>query len=380
VQRRFFILTTIVVCTFATATSYAQATDDSINSELNAAEGMSGGDATTLPSKPVVQGDLIPEDQGPRLNESRPAGPPPTGTEPEPPPKIITKKAAAPPPPQSAPPAPAPKVETPAEAVPPPPEEEAPAAAAEAPAPEATQDYSADENIPAPPALEDSNVSANEGKHVQAFVDHSKPCACDVKPGVPYRDRRSKISGFFGFEGGTYAPVNYMPQINTGQTYGSYYSGGAAPNVELVFGAKFNFFLGSIGAQVGGGFFSATASSGAVLTVNPITAGLIYSMDSLFKEPYVVPYVVAGAYTDIYKEVDQGLSIDGQTSYAPFYSVGLMFQLDWIDPETHDSGYKDFGLENTFIFLEMRSFLASNDFNADFSTPLQFSGGFRFEF
>ncbi len=360
-QLRNLTLATIVLCTFVTATSNGQATDESINSELNAAEGMSGG-------KPIVQGDLIPEDQQ-RLNESRPAGPPPSGKQPETP-KVITKKAEPPPPKVESP-----KIETSPEEVPPPPEAEAEAPAAEV-----------DENIPEPPTLEDKAAdsgvkdSGSKDSHVQVVANDKGPCDCRPKVGVPYRDRRSAISGFLGFEGGTYSPVNYAPQINFGQTYSGYYGGGASPNMELVFGLKYNFFLGSLGAQVSGGSFSATAGSGAVLKVNPITAGIIYSMDSIFKEPYVVPYVVAGYYTDFYKEVDQGLSVDGQTSYAPFYSVGLMFQLDWIDPETHYSGYKDFGLENTFLFLEMRSFLASNDITADFSTPLQFSGGFRFEF
>ena len=88
----------------------------------------------------------------------------------------------------------------------------------------------------------------------------------------------------------------------------------------------------------------------------------------------------SGAYTDFWKEAAQGLSASGRTGVAGFYALGLMFQLDWIDPETHESGYKDFGLENTFLFLEARSFLASGDASIDFSTPLQFSGGIKFEF
>jgi hypothetical protein len=60
-----------------------------------------------------------------------------------------------------------------------------------------------------------------------------------------------------------------------------------------------------------------------------------------------------------------------------------MFQLDWIDTDSHASGYEDFGLENTFLFVEGRSFLKATTGStaaADFSTPLQINGGLKLEF
>jgi hypothetical protein len=205
-------------------------------------------------------------------------------------------------------------------------------------------------------------------------------CNCRYTTETPYSERRSWISGFFGFMAGIYSPTNYVPDFSSRSQFNNFYDQ-PNPNGDLVFGAKINFFLGSIGPQFSAGMYSAQSSTAnAKLNLNMFTAGLIYSMDNIFKEPYVVPYGVFGLYKDLYTETVDKLSVTGFTPIASFYSVGLMFQLDWIDPETHASGYSSFGLENTFLFLEGRSFLPASNLIADLSSPLQFNGGFRIEF
>ena len=207
----------------------------------------------------------------------------------------------------------------------------------------------------------------------------NKICNCQFTTSTPYTDRRSSIGGIIGVEGGTYQPVNYQPDFNSA-TFSNYYDK-VSPNAELVFIAKLNFFLGSIGPQLTAGFFQATSTvDGAKLTVIPVTLGAIYALDNLFKEPYVVPYVVAGMYTDLYNETDSGQSVQGNSAFSEFYALGLMIQLDAIDEEAHNTAYRDFGLENTFLFVEARSFLPAQNDVPDFSTPLQISGGIKIEF
>jgi len=347
--------------------SKGQSADEILGGELDTADDVAG-QKELQSDKPVVQSDLVPE------NPPAPKAPPKNPAPPKPPPQPEIQSG----PPES-------DVSTDENGI----EKNDNSGNELSESENENLDENPPEPPPGPPVAEQGKVQAPSEKkpsgppeHLTAEPDLGEVCHCKPKTGIPYRDRRSVVSGFFGVEGGTYSPTNYVPQNVSGQTFGSLYGTGS-PNIEIVFGAKYNFILGSLGLQVSAGYFSATAtlgSSGSTLSVIPVTAGVIYSMDSLFKEPYVVPYAVLGAYTDFFKETTQGLTYSGQTSYAPFYSVGAMFQLDWIDPETHDSGYKDFGLENTFIFLEMRSFLASNDAKSDFSTPLQLSGGLRFEF
>jgi hypothetical protein len=229
-----------------------------------------------------------------------------------------------------------------------------------------------DEPKVAPPAASTESNKIKEPKKI---------CDCRYSSGTPYSERRSLFSGFFGVMAGLYTPTNYKPDFATNKTYANYYGDGQSPNAEAVFGAKINFFLGSLGPYFTIGTFSAQNTDvSAKLSVTPITAGLIYQLDNIFNEPYVVPYFVGGGYKNYYTETVGKLSVTGSTPIAAFYAVGLMFQLDWLDTQTHANGYDDFGIENTFLFIEGRSFLPSTDLLADFSTPLQLNAGLRVEF
>lgn len=211
-----------------------------------------------------------------------------------------------------------------------------------------------------------------------------KLCNCRFDSNVAYLDRRSRFSGFIGFQSGGYSPTNYNPDFAS-ETFADYYGAKSGPLVELVFGFKLNFLLGSIGPHITAGYYSANKAqdgndSFATLTAIPVTFGGILALDALFGEPYLVPYAVAGGYTVFYSEKQEGLSVDGNSPFAPFVALGAMLQLDWIDKEAHKSAYEDFGLENTFLFVEGRTFLSAADAVPDFSTPLQINGGLRIEF
>jgi outer membrane biosynthesis protein TonB len=378
-QLGFF--TSLIVCIFILTFqihAFSQ-TDESLNNELNAAESAAGGDAQAAPPPKELKSDGdtldavgIPSEVGaPQNNALTPVPPKPALKKP------VAKSAPPPPPPPAQKAEPVTPEEIPPPTTSPPPAEELtlpPETTTEsAPQPEPEVD-SLQVETPAPQP-EAENTPAPQ------TAENQRNCNCRFKPGTPYRERRGAITGIFGFEGGTYAPTNFISQELTNQRYSTVYGSSASPNIELLFGAKYNFILGSIGAQLGGGYFSANnQGQSATLTVNPITAGLVYSLDSIFKEPYVVPYLVGGMYTDFWKETAGGLTAQGRTGFGFFYTLGLLFQLDWLDTETHETGYKDFGLENTFLFLEARSFQATNDLPIDFSTPLQISGGFKFEF
>ncbi|CAM6000327.1 unnamed protein product [Sphagnum balticum] len=379
---RFFTALSVSAAIFLTAELAFSQTEDALNAELNAAEGAAGGNSPSAPPPKELKSDGdtldaigIPTESGAPLGAT-PAPPPPKVAQPSKP----APQVKAPPPEPIPTPIPEPTVK---EEIP------APGPAEEIPPPAATTE---NKDEPAPevdtlqveaPAPEAVPVAEKQGQNDES---EQKICNCRFKPGTPYRTRRPNFTGIFAIDAGTYAPTNFVSKVISSQTLGStpsysgLYGGGASPNFDITFGAKYNFLLGSVGLQLSGGYFSATNQNvNSTLSVTPITLGAVYYLDSIFQEPYVVPYFIAGLYTDIWKEVSQGLSINGRTGFAPFYAVGLNFQLDWIDVETHETGYRDFGLENTFLFVEARSFLSSNDI-VDLSTGLQVSGGFKFEF
>lgn len=232
------------------------------------------------------------------------------------------------------------------------------------------------------PDLPESETRPDPNLNLSAAETRNKICNCRYSTDVPYRDRRGLITGFFGVQADMFSPVNYSPNYQSRNvTYQSYYGGQQNTGVDLVFGAKMNFLFGSLGASITGGFFTAkNETDHATLSVQPITLGGIFALDALFSEPYIVPYVVAGEYIAYYSETLPTQSVSGRTPMALFYAVGLMFQLDWLDTEAHATAFEDFGLENTFLFVEGRSLFKSADPVPNFSTPLQVNAGLRVEF
>ncbi len=215
-------------------------------------------------------------------------------------------------------------------------------------------------------------------KHYKLVTDHE----------VPYRDRRDSVGWLFGFQYVGYVPTSYVPSFNKSQSFSSYYGSGGG-SIELNIAMKYNFVLGSIGPQFTGGFFNASSSTdSATLQIIPITLGLTYWMDSIFKSPFIVPYASGGIYSGFYKEKVPGLnggsgsSASGNSAFAMYYSIGLAFQLDWLDSDAHDIAYDEYGMENTFFFVEMRSFLKPSVGTGvpDLSSPLQAAAGLKFEF
>jgi hypothetical protein len=58
-----------------------------------------------------------------------------------------------------------------------------------------------------------------------------------------------------------------------------------------------------------------------------------------------------------------------------------MFQLGWLDPIAAVEAYSESGIENTYIFAEVRQYMASEeDIDPDFSTGLDINFGMSLEF
>lgn len=207
-----------------------------------------------------------------------------------------------------------------------------------------------------------------------------KICNCIYASSVPYKERRGSWGSFYGVQAGTYAPTRYQPDYSA-QNYDQYYGSPGMPLTELVFGFKKHAGPISLGLQFSGGIFNeANDSTGAALSLYPVTGALLLAFDAIGSEPYVVPYGMFGGYTVFYKESVGGLSVQGNTPVATFFAGGLMFQLNAMDLETAREAYEEYGLENTFVYVEARQFMASAQATPDMSTNLHFQGGFKLEF
>jgi hypothetical protein len=200
---------------------------------------------------------------------------------------------------------------------------------------------------------------------------------------IPYRNRRDKWGQTVSFGYSSFNPSSLEPdQVAVG--FDEIYSSAELPLIEIQGTIKRNFVLGSIGAELAVGIYQNKSDSDLVdseLRLIPVRLGANFSFDNLAHEPFVVPYAMAGGYIVFYEETSGDISFGGNTQVAPYYGIGLAFQLNWVDREAARISYLESGIENTFVFLEGRQFIASGAASdPDFSTGLDWGAGVRLEF
>lgn len=188
-------------------------------------------------------------------------------------------------------------------------------------------------------------------------------------PLVPYAERRGTWGALLSVNYSNYSPEDYRPDFVVSENYEQFYGEVDAPMIDVTVAAKLNASFFSLSLDLGGGYFQNNGRFGSVLTLAPIRLGATLALDGLMSEPYLVPYGSAGLYSVIYSESLASQKVEGRTKPAPYFAAGLRLQLDWIDPQADDEALLDFGLENTFVFVEGRYFAASGDIVPDVSSP-----------
>ncbi len=204
----------------------------------------------------------------------------------------------------------------------------------------------------------------------------------------PYKDyllRRTNWGWVIGFEQQNFLPSTYSSPID-GSEYSEVYGKKSALGTGAKLLLKFNGSFGS--AMVGPDFSTGKTSSsfsGDARTLNytQIGARLQINLDSLFSEPYVVPY---GAYRFSqfsFNESSTNTPGDYKTtaSLVTGQTLGVLLQLNWIDPDTAHLGYWNYSLENTYVDIFITRWDkpasttdpdASSDFALGFGLTLEF--------
>lgn len=200
---------------------------------------------------------------------------------------------------------------------------------------------------------------------------------------VPYRIRRKTWGLSVSASYSTFEPSSYTPDALQ-VAYSDVYNSAEIPLIELQMTVKYNMKLGALGFDIGIGSFKESSDTDLIeseLSIMPIRFGASLIFDTLFIEPYLVPYISGGAYTVNFKESYNSVSVEGWTQAAPYVAAGLQFQLNWVDPISARESYVDAGIENTFLYLEGRKFFASTAAkDPDFETDMHVNGGLRVEF
>lgn len=186
---------------------------------------------------------------------------------------------------------------------------------------------------------------------------------------APYSERRSRFGFLFNINYEQFSPNKYYSLIHS-LTYGELAGGASIPLMGIEAGIKYNFSLGSLSALLG---YSLGEMSDETVGIDKMSmavtkAALNYSIDNIFLEPYVVPFVQAGVHIIDWTEVGTvgaDTKEENITSQPTLHvKAGLSFQLNWIegkiDPSTHEDGLRSSGLENTFLDLYYTKYFEPN--------------------
>ncbi len=209
---------------------------------------------------------------------------------------------------------------------------------------------------------------------------------------LPYRERRPKWNSVFSISVSGFHPVYYDPDF-VSVNFETLYGENVQYSPEIQWTYKRNTGIGSFGLDLGLAYYQTSSldqveigdallNVDSQLTIVVARLGFSLSLDTLLpSEPYVVPYLAGGLYTAYYRETQASLSFNGTTQVAPYFSGGVRFQLDWIDPMAAREAYFNSGINNSFLFAEARKMMASQaEKDPDLETDLFWLAGLSLEF
>lgn len=178
---------------------------------------------------------------------------------------------------------------------------------------------------------------------------------------LPYRERRptSQLTVDVMYE--NYLPSSYLSNAVSASSQNSYadvYGDTDIPMASVAIGWKYNTpFAGvEVAPFYGqGGLIDGRVGEDMDLTFHKYGARFGVYFDTLFKEPYVVPFATAQAEVWKVEEAGATKSYSKDTGVGTAFQFGLLIQLNWIEPEGALEALNETGLNNTYlsVFAQM---------------------------
>ncbi len=206
---------------------------------------------------------------------------------------------------------------------------------------------------------------------------------------APFSQRKSNFSTTFGINVEQVYPEDYISGID-GNKYETLFGTSTIDIVQGRLGLKYNTSAGGIEVGILGGYGEISDGRIAVLTGTDTDAKLevtklgaygSYVMDSLFSEPYLAPYIEGQLYSyDWLESAKSGEEAKGNTAISYGFSIGALFQLNWLDPSNAFIARESFGLNNTYVDLFVSYYTKGDGDDPDFSSNTNLGFGLKFEF
>ena len=206
---------------------------------------------------------------------------------------------------------------------------------------------------------------------------------------LPYRDRRPRHQFTANVQYENFAPTGYFSPVVADPTtvdssYQGVYNQEDIPLVGISLGYKFNMpFLGLEIAPFYGTGSIKSSRTGENISLDVEKYGVKFAayLETLFKEPYVVPYVVTQMQMWGIEERGATLSFSRSTAFAFGFGAGLLIQLNWLDPAAALESLNSSGLNNTYVdvFVQQYGDTADSE-DPVFASDLNWGVGLRLEY
>lgn len=185
---------------------------------------------------------------------------------------------------------------------------------------------------------------------------------------APYKDRRPDHQFVFHFQYENFKPTGFSQVIAS-----------SASVLGLNLGYKYN--LPVVGLELSGFFGSGGASGGVDRTsysVQKKGLRLAAIFDGILDEPYVAPYLgLQIVKWDVSSTSDFG-TFSASPDFVMGTQVGLLFQLNWLEPKTALRALNEDGLNNSYLDLFFQQYGATS--GIDLASSFNWGAGFRLEY
>lgn len=202
---------------------------------------------------------------------------------------------------------------------------------------------------------------------------------------APYVERRDTSGYYFGMTYEALELKNYVSVLdNTNVQYANAFGSKAIALISLSGDYKYNTSLGSFAAGLNFGIGEVADNKSGVdrkLSVTKYGVGFKLTLDTLWPEPYVAPYVGLNLWQLGIKDTSPTDSFSMTTQMGYNYVLGLLFQLDWLDYSASKTSTFDWGVENTFLDIYATQYAkTSSEEDPDTATDFIYGAGVRVEF
>jgi hypothetical protein len=226
----------------------------------------------------------------------------------------------------------------------------------------------------------------------ESLAEDSEPESTDGKVEIiypaqstlPYRDRRGAWSGIFAINVEQIFPGKFRSKISN-DSYETLFGETPVPVAQVEAGAQANFGIGSLGASLVygyGGVKDARSGSDRVLNLTKQGLTLNLTLNTLFSEPYVAPYLQTQFTMFGWEESSFGQpDKSGTTALSTAITVGLLFQLNELDPDSTLQARNNSGINNTFLDVYLSQYNTSeSESDPNFESSMNLGAGLRLEF